>query len=481
MKFWNDSLRICRRCKSTIEMKEEVRTKCPKCRAEVWFFNYRILPPAPPLPPSRPPSLWKNPTTTLLLGAIGLFGLVALVAIHQTAIVAAVCSLGAIGFAVFGFIRHAEARGIEDALDHTHEIAQYAETMRNRIRELTARYNNLLQTGDVRIEQYFNEVYALAEQERKRSEDLRAAAMIDREAVQSVEERIYSMAERLIEDHLKWTTKKLRPDPENYQRRRNELTKCFDFVVNVGYELPSGLRQDALARLKEDYRRTVREQALKDEQKRIKQQMREEEKLRREREEAMREAEEKERALQELLDAAMRDHKDAHNAEVEELRRQLEDAQASSERAKSMAQQTKAGHVYILSNIGSFGEDIYKVGMTRRLEPQDRVKELGDASVPFPFDVHAMISCNDAPALENALHRELTRYRVNRVNLRKEYFQVELATILECVRQHHGEVEYVAEAEALQYRETQAISPEDLVRFESELVEVGALFEDDED
>ena len=89
----------------------------------------------------------------------------------------------------------------------------------------------------------------------------------------------------------------------------------------------------------------------------------------------------------------------------------LAEAQASSERAKSMAQLTKAGHVYILSNIGSFGEGIFKVGMTRRLEPQDRVKELGDASVPFPFDVHAMISCENAPGLENALHKELARYR----------------------------------------------------------------------
>lgn len=61
-----------------------------------------------------------------------------------------------------------------------------------------------------------------------------------------------------------------------------------------------------------------------------------------------------------------------------------------------MAQQTKSGHVYIISNIGSFGENVYKIGMTRRLEPTDRVRELGDASVPFPFDIHAMIYSEDA-------------------------------------------------------------------------------------
>ena len=77
------------------------------------------------------------------------------------------------------------------------------------------------------------------------------------------------------------------------------------------------------------------------------------------------------------------------------------EAQEKKERALSMAQQTKRGHVYVISNIGSFGENVYKIGMTRRLEPTDRVKELGDASVPFQFDIHAMIYSDEAPTLEN--------------------------------------------------------------------------------
>ena len=89
--------------------------------------------------------------------------------------------------------------------------------------------------------------------------------------------------------------------------------------------------------------------------------------------------------------------------------------------ARFAAQLTKAGHVYVLSNIGSFGEGLYKIGMTRRLEPEERVNELSSASVPFPFDVHMMISCDDAPSLENALHREFHRQRVNKVNFRKEF------------------------------------------------------------
>ena len=125
------------------------------------------------------------------------------------------------------------------------------------------------------------------------------------------------------------------------------------------------------------------------------------------------------------------------------------------ERAKSMAQLTKQGHVYVISNIGSFGENVFKIGMTRRLEPMERVKELSGAAVPFDFDVHAMISCDDAPALEKTLHDHLESYRINRVNLRKEFFRIELSRIIDEVERHHGQVEYIADPVALQYLQSQ--------------------------
>ncbi|MBT4866955.1 MAG: GIY-YIG nuclease family protein [Planctomycetaceae bacterium] len=413
-----------------------------------------------------------------MLAAVAVFGLVALVAIFNSYIVATVCSLAAIGFAAFGFVRHAEARQIEASLEYMNRMKQYGEVMRDRVSESIFRYNHLLRTGDTRIEHYYNDIYLRAEKERKDAEAMRGAAQRDRRAVKHVEDRIFQMAARFIQDHLKWVSQKLRPDPENYQRNKLQLIKAFDFIDGVGYDVPRNLRKDSMKDLKSSYRVKVREQTLKDEQRRIKQQMREEEKARKEREQALQEAEQRENDIQKRLDEALREHADEHGAEIEELKRQLAEAHANSERALSMAQQTKVGHVYILSNIGSFGEGIFKVGMTRRVEPQLRVKELGDASVPFPFDVHAMITCDDAPKLEKTLHHELTRYRVNRVNLRKEYFAVQLDTILAAVRTHHGKVEYVAEPEALEYRETQEISPDELVEVESELVEIGADFED---
>ncbi|CAD5674816.1 GIY-YIG nuclease family protein [Escherichia coli] len=207
----------------------------------------------------------------------------------------------------------------------------------------------------------------------------------------------------------------------------------------------------------------------------IKRQMKEERQRQEELERRQREAEEEEKRLEEqqrAIDEALALAEGTYKAELEQQRLELEqkiaDVHKQYERAKSMAQLTRQGHVYIISNIGSFGENVYKVGMTRRLEPMDRVKELGDASVPFDFDVHAMISCDDAPALEKVLHDYLERYRVNKVNLRKEFFRVELEKIIEVVKHHHGNIEYVANPAALQYYRTLEMEGQDSEMYEEQ-------------
>lgn len=203
-----------------------------------------------------------------------------------------------------------------------------------------------------------------------------------------------------------------------------------------------------------------KKQQEKEEQAEIRRQMREETKLEQETDKALKE----EQKYQKLLDKAKADANKAAGAKLETLQEkitllgaELEQAHAKSERAKSMAQQTKAGHVYIISNHGSFGENVYKIGMTRRLEPIDRVKELGDASVPFVFDVHAMIYSDDAPALENTLHKTFDYNRVNLVNTRKEFFNVTLDEIETQVKKTTPSAEFVITAEARQYKESRAI------------------------
>lgn len=115
----------------------------------------------------------------------------------------------------------------------------------------------------------------------------------------------------------------------------------------------------------------------------------------------------------------------------------------------------RAGYVYIISNIGAFGENVYKIGMTRRLEPMERVNELGDASVPFNFDVHALIFTDDAPALETALHKAFEHKKLNKINHRREFFRVTLEEIKQVVRNNFDKtVEWVDVAEAEQYRQS---------------------------
>jgi len=204
----------------------------------------------------------------------------------------------------------------------------------------------------------------------------------------------------------------------------------------------------------------------KEEQRRIREQMREEEKAQRDFERAQRDAEEEERRYQRALEKAKQDLTDNSNAHdvdtlmetVRRLEQSLAEAQDRKERAESMAQKTKAGHIYIISNLGSFGEDIYKIGMTRRLDPHDRIRELSDASVPFLFDVHATIYSENAPQLEYDIHRKFTDRRLNRVNNRKEFFRVTLEEIEAFVKEHIGaEIVFTKLAEAKEYRQTMAL------------------------
>ncbi|MEZ6064227.1 MAG: hypothetical protein R3B90_00630 [Planctomycetaceae bacterium] len=172
----------------------------------MWFYHYKKLPPPATVPEAQPTDLFKNPTTTLLLVVVGIFGVVALVAVAKGAIVAIACCFAAIGFAAFGYLRHVEARRIEQTAEHQQEVLKFASQALSRLDDAVARYNALLRTGNARIEAYYQDIYEKAERERQQSEGLRREAHHDRLMVKSVEKRIYDMAERLVGDHLKWMT-----------------------------------------------------------------------------------------------------------------------------------------------------------------------------------------------------------------------------------------------------------------------------------
>jgi len=243
----------------------------------------------------------------------------------------------------------------------------------------------------------------------------------------------------------------------------NAITEKYDFCkLNTQY---LELRVQELRLVHEWEEAKQRE---KEEQARIREQMREEEKAVREAQKAQQQAEKDEAQYQELLEKAQQQAHQANEkdrtklvARIEELQKRIAEIE-EKKRAISQAMLTKTGHVYIISNVGSFGEDVYKIGMTRRLDPMDRVKELGDASVPFPFDVHAMIRTGDAPTLEAALHNHFDRRRLNLENGRKEFFRVSIDEIrakLDQLKSNLGidsELHLTLLAEAKEYRMSEA-------------------------
>ena len=258
----------------------------------------------------------------------------------------------------------------------------------------------------------------------------------------------------------------------NYGKLSQEIKDAFELVNFNGSAFRSAKITDIYlqARLNElKWGVAVNEIMLeeREEQRRIKEQLREEEKARREYEKAIKEAEKEEKAIQQAIDKATKElmlageeQRIALEQKLAELQVKYEEAEAKNQRAISMAQQTRSGHVYVISNIGSFGENVYKIGMTRRLEPLDRVRELGDASVPFSFDVHAMIYSDDAPSLENHLHKVFNDKQVNKVNSRNEFSNVGIKDIKSTIKEMSIDAHWTMFAEAKEYRESLAIEHE---------------------
>lgn len=210
-------------------------------------------------------------------------------------------------------------------------------------------------------------------------------------------------------------------------------------------------------------------QREKEEQQELRARMREEARIQREIEEERKKVEkEKKHYVNALKEAQKQLFECTDTVQKTVLEEKLDEMQAQVAKIdKNLADidyrkaNQRVGYVYVISNIGSFGENIYKIGMTRRLNPQERVDELGNASVPFNFDVHAMIFSKDAPALENALHHAFDDRKVNMVNKRREFFNVSLDEIEKVVKENFdGSVEFEKTALAEQYRESLKIKKE---------------------
>lgn len=248
----------------------------------------------------------------------------------------------------------------------------------------------------------------------------------------------------------------------NIDASLNKIKKSAETIsklgVTMGISLTTPYLNSKIQELQLAFEYQVKKQEEKEKIRDMKAQEREAAKLQREIAEQRKKAEKEEnhyeRALSDLNKQLLNSPEDPDLLRKKQV---LEDTLSKIEKSlidlDYREANQRAGYVYIISNIGAFGENIYKIGMTRRLDPQERVDELGDASVPFKFDVHAMIFSDDAPALEAALHRAFEDKKVNMVNTRREFFNVTLDEIKTVVKNNFDKtVEFVDVADAEQYR-----------------------------
>jgi hypothetical protein len=255
----------------------------------------------------------------------------------------------------------------------------------------------------------------------------------------------------------------------NAGRMEERVRKSFEALTDLGSVMQMSLT-DAFLQLKLDELRVTYEYEEKrhqerEEQRRVREQIREEERAQQEIEKARQQAEREEQDFEKALSKAREEALKATGTQLEKLTQKissfeakLDEARRNKQRAIARAQLTKSGFVYVISNVGSFGERVYKIGMTRRLEPQDRIDELGDASVPFPFDLHAMLYSDNAPELETALHKLVEDRQVNMVNPRKEFYRdVELREIEAFVKNRGLSAQFIKIPEAKEYRESIAL------------------------
>ena len=259
----------------------------------------------------------------------------------------------------------------------------------------------------------------------------------------------------------------------NYDTILKRMTASRDAISKLGKMMSIAITeryfQSKVDELKLALEYQIKKQEEKEAAKRAREELREQAKLAKEVEEARKKID-KERthygnALQTViakLSTCSEDERQALLEKKSEYESQLMDLDKAKQEVDYREANQKAGYVYIISNIGAFGENVYKIGMTRRLEPMDRIDELGDASVPFDFDVHALIFSDDAPALEAALHKAFDTRKVNMINQRREFFRVSLDEIEAVVKKNYDKtVEFIRIPPAEQFRMTQKIIAEE--------------------
>ncbi len=467
-------IRFCPKCGARVQAAESVfegLCVCPTCHERSQFYDYPREPIAsPPKPNSKPTVTWYD---RLFWGALAAASLATVITLwslthgwaNAALVGAAICLVA--GIAIVGRISQLKR-----------ELAHVCEAQTRAERALKVSNSQLQAATEIQRGFKKNFDSLIAEEKRRVQEDISArrerTKKLEAEAIelmnnaQSNTNCAKLLGERLLDDSIDRICKEL--NSSNLAACRRWMADVIQFCRLNGYQVGRRRENDLMERLTMDHQTTLQKAKLGHEQERIEAKLREEQQVQREMEQQIRNVEEERSDVKKILAIALQQSKGDESEEVASLRKKLYAAEEKAEQALSIAQGTKAGYVYVVSNFGSFGPNVFKIGTTRRMDPQKFVDELGSLAVPFPYDVHMMIASDDAAKLEAALHEALHENRVNRVNLSRDYFRTDMKTIWRLVVANHGNVAFSVEPAAVELNESMKMTDEDFQRI-SELHE----------
>ena len=434
---------------------------CPKCHERGQFYDYpREVPATPPKPATRPTTTWYD---RLLWGAIAIAALTALIALwslykgwsNSALIGSAVCLLAAL--AIGGHIIRLK-RDLFRLIEAQKRAERALVVSNSKLRASSEIHRGFKVNFDTLVNDEKRRLQEEIAARQESTEELHSEALKQIEVVKTDNPSINAMGGRLIEEGLDRLSRHL--TASNLPDCQNKLMELILFCRENGFKINRKRESELLGFLDIQYQAKMSEARHANLQEQVEEEMREDDRATRDLEEQLRSAEAERSSVQKTLASIEQNPQGAESEEADYLREKLE---AAEKKAHEMAQAIDAptsGHVYVLSNVGSLGRNVFKIGTTSHLDPRLYVKELGASAVPFPYDIHMMIATEDAASLEKALQEGLHDCRVNRFNHSKNFFQTDIKTIWQIVVANHGTVDYVSEPAAKEFEESRKMSDE---------------------
>lgn len=456
-------IRFCPACGARVQAPESVfdgPCLCPTCHQRSQFYDYpRETPARPTKPSTRPTTTWFDRCLWSALVLVGLVAFIVLWALYEERADAAIVGSSVclvLALAIVGFV----VRVKRDQL-------RAVEAQTRAERALVVANSKLQAAGD--IQRGFKKNFdALVTEEKRRlqnenaarkeqAELLYAEAQQRKESVETIAPKVQILGDRLLDEGVDRISRDL--TASNLPASRRQMLDFIQFCRENGCPVSKERENDLLKQLVMDHETALLKAKHSGERQRIEAKMQEEERVIRELEQQIRSAEAERSAVQKKLNAVVQPAQDNDSEELEYLREKLALADQKAQEATHALAKTTAGYVYVLSNIGSLGPNVFKIGTTRRLDPLRHIEKLG-AFLPFPYDIHMMIPSDDAAELEAALHEALHDCRINRLKHSKDFFHTDIQTIWRAVVAKHGTVDYVSEPVAEEYQESRRMSDE---------------------